>query len=75
MQIVQVAQAKLVINRKLNTVRIVAAFNVYKNAEGKYAFPPQRQCAYVSGDLRDEDVAATAERISKTLNAQVQFVE
>jgi hypothetical protein len=74
MQAVQTAQAKIVLNRKLNTVRILVAFNVYKNADGKYAFPPQRSCAYVSGDMRDEDVAAAAVRIGKSLNAELQFV-
>ena len=74
MQAIQVARAKIVINRKLNTVRIVAAFNVHRDAEGKFAFPPQSKCAYVSGDLLDEDVQATAARISKILKAELQFV-
>ena len=71
MQAVQTAQAKIILNRKLNTVRILVAFNVYKNADGKYAFPPQRACAYVSGDMRDEDVAAAAERISQRIKKRL----
>lgn len=60
---------KFVRNNKLNTVRVLCAYNVYKNAEGKYVFPAQKQCAYVSGDLRDEDVANTLVRIGNKMDA------
>lgn len=74
MQTVQTAHAKLVINRKLNTVRILVAYNVNKNSEGKYAFPSQTKCAYVSGDLLEGDIVPTAVRISQSLNVDLQFV-
>lgn len=60
---------KFVQNKKLNTVKILCAFNVYKNSEGVYAFPTQKQCAYVSGDVLAQDVANTLVRISAKQNA------
>ena len=60
---------KFLTNKKLNTVRIVCAYNVYKNAEGTYNVPTQKQCAYVSGDLLAEDVTNTLVRISVKQNA------
>ena len=50
-------------NNKLNTVRIVCAYNVLANAK-----LTQRSAAYVSGDLAAEDVANTLQRISKMHN-------
>ena len=62
---------KFVKNNKLQTVRILCAYNVYKNAEGKYVFPTQKQCAYVSGDVRNEDIANTLVRISNNMQAEL----
>jgi hypothetical protein len=51
-------------NNKLNTVRIVCAYNVLANSK-----LTQRSAAYVSGDLVDEqDVANTLQRISAMHN-------
>jgi hypothetical protein len=65
-KVVQTAKYKIVVNNKLNTVRIVCAFNIYNNAA-----ITQRNAAYVSGDLQREDVASTLQTISKTLNANL----
>lgn len=64
---------KFINNKKLNTVRIVCAYNVIKNAEGTYNFPTQKQCAYVSGDVMDEDVQTTLQRISNKMQAELQI--
>lgn len=51
-------------NNKLQTVRIVCAYNVLANSK-----LTQRSAAYVSGDLVDEqDVANTLQRISAMHN-------
>ena len=63
---------KFVKNNKLNTVRIVCAYNVIKNVEGVYSFPPQKSCAYVSGDIVHDDVQSTLERISQRMQADLQ---
>lgn len=52
-----VAKAKIVKNKKLDTLRVVIAFNVTQtNKKGDYIFPVSKKCAYVSGDLQAEDV-------------------
>ena len=51
------AKAKLIKNKKLDTLRLVVAFNVYEtNKKGDYIFPVSKKCAYVSGYLQQEDV-------------------
>jgi hypothetical protein len=51
-------------NNKLNTVRIVCAYNVLQNAK-----LTQRSATYVSGDLvNEQDVANTLVRISALHN-------
>lgn len=66
------AKAKIVFNKKLNTVKVVVAFNVHKKINNKgelvHAFPVQSKCAYVSGDLNFADVNATLAKASKQLN-------
>jgi hypothetical protein len=68
------AKAKIVINKKLGTVKVVVAFNVYKklnkNDELVYAFPPQKDCAYVSGDLEPTEVLDAIASASRSLNTQ-----
>ena len=75
MQIVSTAKYKLVVNKKLDTVRIVCAFNVFNqlNDQGEVVtrFPSQAKCAYVSGDLQPEDVEPTLALIARSLNANV----
>ncbi|CAB4241629.1 hypothetical protein UFOVP71_167 [uncultured Caudovirales phage] len=68
------AKAKIVFNKKLGTVKVVVAFNVYKklnkNDELVYAFPSQKDCAYVSGDLEPEEVFQALQSASRTLNTK-----
>jgi hypothetical protein len=76
MQVVSTAKYKILTNRKHNTVRIVCAFNVYKqyDEEGNavFRFPVQSKCEYVSGDLNSsEDVANTLQTIAHKLNANL----
>lgn len=62
------ARAKLVQNKKLETLRLVIAFNVYeRNAKGDYKFPVSKKCDYVSGDLLAEDVFNELELAKKVL--------
>jgi len=66
------AKAKLSYNKKLKLYKLVVAFNVHKrfviNKHGeesfKWAFPVQKQCAYVSGDLPADTLA---EELAKLL--------
>lgn len=69
------AKAKLVQNKKLKTLRLVVAFNVYEtNAKGEYKFPVQAKCAYVSGDLQVEDVFNAVESAKNAIRADIEFV-
>jgi hypothetical protein len=74
-----VAKAKLVKNKKLDTVKLVVAFNVHvqTNAKGQvvYNFPVQSKCAYVSGDLHATDVLNTLTNACKVLGTtNIQLV-
>ena len=52
-----VAKAKIIRNKKLDTLRLIVAFNVTQtNKKGDFIFPVSKKCAYVSGDLQQEDV-------------------
>lgn len=68
------AKAKIIFNKKLGTVKVIVAFNVYKkinkNDELVYAFPPQKDCAYVSGDLEPTEVLQALHLASRNLNTQ-----
>jgi hypothetical protein len=68
------AKAKIIFNKKLGTVKVIVAFNVYKkinkNDELVYAFPPQKDCAYVSGDLEPTEVLQALHHASRNLNTQ-----
>jgi hypothetical protein len=60
-----IAYAKLVYNKKLNSYKMQIAFNVHKKLVGeeyKLAFPVQKQCNYVSGDLLAENLEAEVQR-------------
>lgn len=62
------AKAKIVKNKRLQTVRLIVAFNVYEqNAKGEYKFPVSKKCDYVSGDLLTEDVFTEIERAKSVL--------
>jgi hypothetical protein len=74
-----VAKAKLVKNTKLNTVKLIVAFNVnLKTREGGklyYAFPTQQKCDYVSGDINTTDVLNTLTNACKVLGTtNIQLV-
>ena len=73
------AKARLTFNKKLKVYKLVVAFNVHKrfviNKHGeesfKYAFPVQKQCAYVSGDINasslDEELTKLLPRVQEVL--------
>jgi hypothetical protein len=74
------AKAKLIVNKKLGTVRVVVAFNVHKKVreDGKIvnAFPVQSKCAFVSGDVDATEVLQVLHTASKTLNtSNIQLVD
>ena len=69
------AKAKLIKNKKLKTLRLIVAFNVFEtNAKGELKFPQQNKCAYVSGDLQTEDVFYALECAKKTVRAEIELV-
>jgi len=70
------AKAKLIKNKKLDTLRLVVAFNVYEtNKLGAYKFPVQAKCAYVSGDLQEADVLNALATASKAVRAEIVLVD
>lgn len=77
----QVAKAKLLYNKQKETYKIVVAFNVTEtNKNGKYKFPVQKNCNYVSGDLNYEtlqkdieNTVANAKAVLRTNN--IVFVD
>lgn len=69
------AKAKLIKNKKLDTLRLIVAFNVYEKTEkGEYKFPVQAKCAYVSGDLDAADVLSALETAKRTVRAEIVLV-
>ena len=63
-----VAKAKLVYNKKLNTYKLLVAFNVtQRNKKGQLMFPVQAKCNYVSGDIALADLHNTLLNAQKTL--------
>ena len=69
-----IAKAKLVYNKRLQSYKLVVAFNAHKRIvkkgtteEVKYSFPVQAKCAYVSGDILLEDVPSTLAYASKVI--------
>ena len=77
----QVAKAKLLYNKQKETYKIVVAFNVTEKTEkGKYKFPVQKKCNYVSADLNYEtlqkdieNTVANAKAVLRTNN--IVFVD
>jgi len=67
-----VAKAKLVFNKKLQTYKVIIAFNVtQRNKKGDLMFPVQKKCDFVSGDITLEDlgrVLNTAKQVLRTDN-------
>jgi len=79
-----IAKAKLVYNKKLQSYKLVVAFNAHKtikpNGDVKYAFPTQAKCAYVSGDLLADnlqnELASVLPTVYATLRTNsVEFVD
>jgi hypothetical protein len=69
------AKAKLIKNKKLDTLRLVVAFNVYEtNSKGELKFPQQSKCAYVSGDLQAEDVMQALAHAQSAIRAEIVIV-
>ena len=70
---------KVVENKRLGTLRVVAAFNVTQRSEktGKLLFPTHKHCAFISGDLATQaDVfnAIKAASVSaRTNNIEVEL--
>ena len=63
-----VAKAKIIKNKKLDTLRLIVAFNVTQtNKKGDYIFPVSKKCAYVSGDLQQEDIFNALNNAKKAL--------
>lgn len=77
----QVAKAKLIYNKEKETYKIIIAFNVTeKNKNGKFKFPVQKKCNYVSGDIVYEtlqkDVAQTVANAKAVLRTDnIVFVD
>lgn len=71
-----VAKAKLVKNQKLGTFKLVVAFNVTQQnpITDKYIFPPQNKCAYVSGDIFNNEVSSTLKAARKALRTEYVFL-
>jgi hypothetical protein len=78
------AKAKLVYNKKLQSYKLVVAFNAHKtikpNGDVKYAFPTQAKCAYVSGDLLADNLQNELATVLPTVYAtlrtnSVEFVD
>jgi len=73
------ARATLVKSRKLQNTqfyKLKVAFNVTQinEATGKYIFPVQKQCAYVSGDITIDDlgnVLVCVEKVIRTKNIEL----
>ena len=70
------AKAKLVYYKSKDCFKLVVAFNVtQKDAKGRYMFPVQSKCNYVSGDINKAlikrelpRVLALAQQILRTNN-------
>ena len=73
------ARATLVKSKKIDNVqfyKLKVAFNVTQinDATGKYIFPTQKQCAYVSGDITFDDlgnVLVNVERVIRSKNIEL----
>ena len=76
------ALAKLVYNNKLDTYKVVIAFNVHKvikKDKVKYNFPVQAKCNFVSGDISAKELQKDLKRVLTTAHASlrtdcIQFV-
>jgi hypothetical protein len=68
-----VAKAKLVYNKKLNTYKLLVAFNVtQRNKKGQLMFPVQQKCNYVSGDISAETLQKDLVRVLNNAEATLR---
>ena len=71
------AKAKLVFNKRLQSYKLVVAFNVHTtvredkdgNEKVVHLFPVQSKCAYVSGDLPKSNIKNELARALKCASA------
>lgn len=69
------ARATLVKSKKLQNTqfyKLKVAFNVTQinPATGKYIFPTQKQCAYVSGDITVDDLGNVLVCVEKVIRSK-----
>ena len=70
------AKAKIVRNKKLDTLRLIVAFNVYeRTSKGELKFPTQSKCAYVSGDLQEADVLNALQAAKNAIRADIVLID
>ena len=74
-----IAKAKLVYNKRLQSYKLVVAFNAHKRIvkkgtteEIKYSFPTQAKCAYVSGDISAKTLQADLAQMLPTVYATLR---
>ena len=69
----QVAKAKLIYVKNKETYKVVIAFNVTEtNKDGKYKFPVQAKCNFVSGDLNYKTLQKDLARTIAQAKAQLR---
>ena len=69
------ARATLVKSKKIDNVqfyKLKVAFNVTQinDATGKYIFPTQKQCAYVSGDITFDDLGNVLVNVERAIRSK-----
>ena len=68
MQTDTLARAKIIRNARLGTLRLVIAFNVFEvNQTGRFKFPVQNKCDFVSGDLTMEEIPEVLNQAARKL--------
>ena len=75
MQTQCLARATLVKSKKIQSVqfyKLKVAFNVTQINEttGKYIFPQQKQCAYVSGDITIDDLGRVLVNVQQVIRSK-----
>ena len=65
----QLARAKLVQIKKTGLYKLVCAFNVTQRSEltGKYIFPTEAKCAFVSGHIAINELPRVMQQASATM--------
>jgi hypothetical protein len=66
-------RARLVYNKQRQVYKIIAAFNLREQSEnGRYRFPQQRKCDYVSGDIVYATLAQDVQRVEQDMRARLR---